>query len=155
MSAAARLAALDQLPALELCQRTSDTLDSLARVMNEETVVLRAGRYRDATELTAAKIALAQDYVGLVRAVQRQSVRLRAEAPDAVQRLRQGHEKLATQMAENLRVIATAKLITGSLLSDVSAAVGAQGKAKTYGAGGMIQADPAAAASGIAFNRAL
>lgn len=155
MSAAERIAALDELPAAELCRRTGATLDDLARVMNEETTMLRAGRYRDATELTAAKVQLAQDYVGLVRAVQRQSVRLRKEAPEATQWLRQGHEKLVTQMAENLRVIATARIITQDLLEDVATTVGQQDRAKTYGPGGQLTPIGKAVARGLAVNRAM
>jgi hypothetical protein len=154
MSAAARIAALDELPAGELCRRASDTLDELARVMNEETTLLRAGRYRDAGALAATKTQLAQDYVALVRSVQRQSARLRAEAPEAVALLRNGHEKLATQMAENLRVIASARSVTETLLSDVAASVGLADGPKTYGKTGTIGASAGAPARGIAINRA-
>ena len=75
---------------------------------------------------TAEKTRLAQDYVGYVRAVQRQSQRLLKEAPEAVQMLRAGHEQLVTQMAENLRVIATARTVTEDLLTDVATTVGQQ-----------------------------
>ena len=94
--------------------------------MNEETTLLRAGRFKDASPHTAEKTRLAQDYVGYVRAVQRQSQRLLKEAPEAVQMLRAGHEQLVTQMAENLRVIATARTVTEDLLTDVATTVGQQ-----------------------------
>ena len=155
MSAAERLAMLDDLPAHELCRRTSECLEALVSVMNEETTLLRAGRYKESSAFTASKTRLAQDYVALVRAVQRQGARLRREAPDAVASLRGGHEKLATQMAENLRVIATARLITQDLLTDVAAAVGAQGRTNTYGPAGTIAPEPVPPARGIAINRAL
>jgi flagellar biosynthesis/type III secretory pathway chaperone len=154
MSAAERIAALDDLPAAELCRRTSDTLDELARVMNEETVLLRAGRYRDAGELAAQKTQLAQDYVSLVRSVQRQSARLLKEAPAEVKLLRGGHDKLATQMAENLRVIATARFVTENLLSDVATSVGQQRGPRTYDKTGEVGANSEAPARGIAVNRA-
>lgn len=157
MSAAAaeRLALLDDLPAEELCRRTAEGLEALVSVMNEETTLLRAGRYREASAYTATKTRLAQDYVTLVRAVQRQSARLRREAPEAAQTLRKGHDKLATQMAENLRVIATARLVTEDLLTDVAVAVGAQGRTRTYGAAGTLDPRPAGPARGIAINKAL
>lgn len=155
MSARDRLAALDDLPAVELCRRTGDCLDELARVMNTETGLLREGRFRDAAQVTALKIELAQDYTSLVRAVQRQSARLLREAPRNVQDLRQGHEKLATQMADNLRVLATARTVTEGLLQDVSRAVGKDQRAQTYGPGGTMESSATAAARGIALNRAL
>jgi hypothetical protein len=155
MTAAARLAALDSLPANELCQMAEIALAALVDVMNQETTLLRAGHLRQASALTPDKTRLAQDYVGFARSVQRQGDRLKAQAPAAVERLKLGHERLATQMAENLRVLATARTVTEDLLTDVAKIVGQQNKAKAYGRSGAIAADPAASARGIAVNRAL
>ena len=155
MSAADRLAALDDLSAPELCVRAETTLQSLVEIMNEETTLLRAGHFRQAATLTAEKTQLAQDYVSFARSIQRQLERLRRDAPHELLRLQQGHERLATQMAENLRVIATARDVTEELLSDVAAAVGMQNRTKTYGATGTIKTSGGGAAPGIALNRAL
>lgn len=155
MTAANRLAALDSLPANELCQMAEIALAALVNVMNEETTLLRAGHVRQASILTPDKARLAQDYVGFARSVQRQGDRLRAEAPKAIERLKLGHESLATQMAENLRVLATARTVTEDLLTDVAKVVGQQSKAKTYGRAGTIATDPAVSARGIAINRSL
>ncbi len=155
MSAAERIAALDDLPAIDLIAFTEGTLMALVSVMNEETTLLRAGRYREADALTANKTRLAQDYVGFARSMQRQIERLKRDCPNDIARLRQGHESLATQMAENLRVIATARMVTEDLLTDVATMVGQKAQAKTYGAGGQIASTPASTARGIAVNRAL
>ena len=155
MTAAARLAALDSLPADELCRMAEIALAALVDVMNQETTLLRAGHMRQAGALTPEKTRLAQDYVGFARSVQRQGERLRREAPQALERLRQGHESLATQMAENLRVLATARTVTEDLLTDVAKIVGQQNRARTYGRAGTVAAEPAASAKGIAINRAL
>lgn len=155
MNAAERLAALDSLPATDLCALASETLETLVVVLNQETTLLRAGRAREAGELTAEKTRLAQDYMGFARSVQRQSTRLRAEAPEAVDALLAGHDKLATQMAENLRVIATARAITEDLLTDVAEAISAKARPKTYGVTGQIADQPQRAASGVSINRQL
>ena len=155
MTAAARLAALDNLPAVELCQMAETALAALVNVMNQETTLLRAGHLRQASILTPDKARLAQDYVGFARTVQRQTERLKREAPQSVERLRQGHEALATQMADNLRVLATARTVTEDILTDVARIVGQQDKAKAYGRAGTITADPSSSARGIAVNRAL
>ena len=55
-SAAQRLAAIDDLPALELIGRTEAVLSRLVDVMNEETTLLRAGRHRDAAQAVASTI---------------------------------------------------------------------------------------------------
>lgn len=155
MTAAARLAAIDSLPATELCALAETALIALVDVMNQETTLLRAGRLRQATTLTADKTRLAQDYVGFARSIQRQGDRLKREAPKAVDRLRNGHERLATQMAENLRVLATARTVTEDLLTDVAMSVGQQNKARAYGMSGKVTLDPNSAARGLAVNRAL
>jgi hypothetical protein len=155
MTAAERLATLDSLPADELCRRALGVLDSLVAVMNEETTLLRAGRFRETGPVTAEKTALAQDYVGLVRSIQRQTGRLLKEAPEEVRLLRAGHERLATQMAENLKVLATARAVTDEVLTDVAAALGQRNQARTYGASGELPQHGASLARGIALNRAL
>lgn len=154
MSAADRLAALDALSAAELIRRTGDALTALVNAMNAETTLLRAGRYRDAAPLAADKTRHAQDYAMLSRAVQRQLPRLRIEAPRLVDELKSGHERFATQLAENLRVIATARSVTEALLEDVATTVGRGTRTRTYGAAGTIQ-QGGAAARGVSINRAL
>lgn len=154
MSAAQRIAALDDLPARDLIAFTEGTLRAFVDIMSQETTLLRAGRHRDAAVLGAEKTRLAQDYVTYSRAVQRQIERLKAEAPDEVGMLRLGHERLATQMAENLKVIATARDVTEDLLTDVARQVAKAAKPNTYGAAGQLT-QPHAPSGGIAINRAL
>ncbi|MDB5588646.1 MAG: hypothetical protein JWP26_3616 [Devosia sp.] len=155
MTAAARIEALDTMPSPDLCSQAEIALTALVDVMNQETTLLRAGRHNQAVALTAEKARLAQDYVVLARSVQRQAARLQADAPELIDRLRNGHERLATQMAENLRVLATARTVTEDLLSDVAEMVGQHDKARIYGKSGAISVDPASSARGIAVNRSL
>lgn len=156
MSAAAdRIASLDSLPAEELCAQAETALQALVTMMNEETTLLRAGRFRDAAGLTAQKTQLAQDYVVFARSVQRQSERLAAEAPTSLDRLHKNHDSLATQMAENLRVIATAKNLAEDLIGDVADTVGQREHTRTYDRSGEVKLPRSASARGIAVNRAL
>ena len=153
--AAKRIAAIDSIPAAELCTLALETLDRLVVVMNEETTLLRTGQTRRAGELTAEKTQLAQDYTGYARSVQRQAGRLKSEAPALVDALLAGHDRLATQMAENLKVIATARSVTEDLLTDVASALAAKARPKTYGADGNLSGQPGSVASGVSINRAL
>jgi flagellar biosynthesis/type III secretory pathway chaperone len=155
MSAAERLASLDQIEATELCRKTGEVLDELVEVMNAETTLLRAHRYKDASELSGHKTQLAQDYVGLARAVQRRLPALGTTDNEAVEALARRHEALATQMAENLRVIATARTVTEKLLTDVASHTGAQARPKVYGANGVVNPYAGNTQRGIAVNRAL
>lgn len=154
MTAAQRLAALDELPARDLIAFTEGTLAALVQIMNQETTLLRSGRHREAGALSAEKTRLAQEYVGYSRAVQRQLGRLAQEAPADVSRLRSGHDQLATQLAENLKVIAVARRVTEDLLTDVAQHVARTSRPKTYGATGELSS-AVAASGGIAINRAL
>jgi hypothetical protein len=154
MSAAQRIAALDDLPAQDLIAFTEGTLRALVEIMNKETTLLRAGHHREASTLSADKTRLAQDYVTYSRAVQRQLERLKAEAPDDIGMLRFGHERLATQMAENLKVIATAREVTEDLLTDVAQQLANAAKPRTYGATGQV-GQQQKVSGGIAVNRAL
>ena len=154
-NAAERIAAIDAIPAADLCALALDTLDRLVVVMNEETTLLRTGQSKRAGELTAEKTRLAQDYMGYARSVQRQSERLKVEAPALVEALLSGHDRLATQMAENLKVIATARAVTEDLLTDVASAMAAKARPKTYGADGNVAGQPNSVASGVSLNRAL
>lgn len=155
MSAAERLAALDDLPARDLVAFTEGTLRAFVDVMNRETTLLRAGRHAEAAALTADKTRLAQDYVTYSRAVQRQVGRLQAEAPRDLALLRDGHDQLATQMAENLKVIATVKTVAEELLTDVAQRVARDNGPKVYGTRGEVPAAPRSANHGITLNRSL
>lgn len=155
MTAAERLATLDRLPAAELCARADEALTALLDIMNRETTLLRAGHLKEAGTLTAQKTQLAQDYVSYARTIQREGKRLSIEAPDQFNSLRAHHESLATQMAENLRVLATAKTVTENLLTDVAKAVGKNEKPQTYGANGSIPSSAPKGISGLSVNRAL
>ncbi len=150
-----RIANLRQMDATDLCTATEASLSDLVDIMNKETTLLRAGHYKEASQLSASKAEVAQTYVGLARAAQHEAERLNAQAPDALKRLQSGHEKLATQMAENLRVLATAKNVTESLLCDVATSVGEVQSPKTYGATGRMSDPTAPGTRGIAINRAL
>lgn len=154
-TAGSRISAQRNMDAKTLCLATNCALQDLAKIMNEETTLLRTGHYEEASELSSQKAQMAQDYVGLARVVQHQSTRLNNEAPEHLQVLQAEHEKLATQMAENLRVLATAKTVTQTLLSDVAASVGQTEAPKTYGASGQMHANSKHDANGLSINRSL
>jgi hypothetical protein len=152
-AAAQRLATIDDMPATELCYKAINTLEALVSIMNEETTLLRAGRVREASTLTAEKTALAQDYTGLVRSIQRQTHRLLREAPNEVRMLRAGHERLAVQMAENLKVLATARNITDEVLTDVAQKIAERDQPKTYGSSGQLTEKGRQVARALVLNR--
>ena len=155
MSAAKRIAERDSIPAAELCEMAAGALSEFVDVLNRETMLLSAGHLREAGELAAQKTLAAQDYVVLARAVQRAAPRLKREAPGQLAQLQAHHETLATQMAANLRVLATARAVTEDLLNDVARSVGIAESPKTYSSGGRVEDPAARTTNGLAVNRAL
>lgn len=155
MTAQERISSIRDMDAAELCRLTNEALNVLASTMNEETVLLRSGQYKQAAELSAQKAQLAQDYVGLARAVQHEAPRLRDQAPELLADLQAGHERLATQMAENLKVLAVAKNVTEDLLGEVARSVNGSQRTTTYGASGQMDKSGTGSSQGIAVNRAL
>lgn len=155
MSASDRIAAIDRMSAVELCSKAESALSSLLDVMNQETTLLRAGHWKEAEGVTSRKSALSQEYVTLARAVQRQAERISKEAPEVFKSLRAHHESLAVQMAENLRVLATARSVTESILTDVAQSVGKTKQPQTYGASGAMGQSKPQTSAGLTLNRAL
>ena len=150
-----RLSTQRGMDATILCQTTKSALQDLANIMNKETTLLRSGHYQEASELSAHKAHIAQEYVGLARVVQHQSDRLHTQAPTELRALQAEHEKLATQMAENLRVLATAKTVTQNVLTDVAKSVAQSDRPNTYGASGQLSSNNAPQANGLSINRSL
>lgn len=155
MTAHDRFAQLNGSDATQLCARAEQTLIELVEILSRETMLLRAGNMSEAAKLATRKAQLAQDYVGLARAVQNQAERIRQTAPNALARVRARHESLATQMADNLRVLATARQVTEDLLSDVATTLGKKRGPAVYGATGAMAAPPDQAMRGLSVNRAL
>lgn len=120
----------------EVCADATATLTKLVDVMNNETTLLRAGRLLEASELAAPKAELAQKYVGLARAIQHNAKMLKETAPHLLVALQKHQSALATQMAENMRVLATAKSLSEEIVGDVAAQLGQIQKPKTYGVTG-------------------
>lgn len=104
--------------------------------MNNETTLLRAGRLLEASELAAPKAVLAQKYVGLARAIQHNAETLKQTAPHLLVALQKHQSALATQMAENMRVLATAKTLSEEIVGEVAAKLGQAQKPSTYGGNG-------------------
>lgn len=155
MTAKDRISALRNTQADILCTSAESALSAFVDIMNKETTLLRAGDFRAASELSAQKGQVAQDYVALARAVQDQALRLKQESPVELDRLQAGHEKLATQMADNLRVLATAKSVTQDLISDVARATGSQTRPNTYGKSGQLSSSTPQMTKGLSIDAAL
>lgn len=120
----------------DVCADAHDTLTKLVDIMNNETTLLQAGRLIEASECAGPKAELAQKYVGLARAIQHNTDILKETAPHLLMDLQKHQTALTTQMAENMRVLATAKSLSEEIVGDVAAQLGQIQKPKTYGDNG-------------------
>ncbi len=154
MTAANRIETLDNIDPAQLCAMTEEALIRLVDILSRETMLLRAGKFAEAGLLVADKTQAAEDYTVLARTIQRRSEALLDAVPDLMARLKKRHESLATQMADNLRVLATARAVAEDLLEDVAKTVGVQQTNQTYSSKGSAP-PPKSHASGLSINRAL
>lgn len=139
----------------QVCADADVALRALVDVTNNETTLLRAGKLAEASELAAKKAELAQKYVGLARAIQSNAADIKQNAPHLLQKLQQGQTALATQMAENLRVLATAKSLTEEIVSSVASQLGQSNQTAAYGNTGRGTSGQAASVKGVSINTTL
>jgi len=139
----------------QVCADADVSLRALVDVMNNETTLLRAGKLLAASELAAEKAELAQKYVGLARAIQSNVTEIKEKAPHLLQKLQQGQTSLATQMAENLRVLATAKSLTEDIVSSVASQLGQSNQTAAYGNTGSGTASQSPSIKGVSINTSL
>ncbi|NOZ32749.1 MAG: hypothetical protein GXP01_06680 [Alphaproteobacteria bacterium] len=138
-----------------ICDRARTTLNELVEITSRETVLLRSGQLLEAGELSAGKTRLAQEFVHLARTVQHNAGAIKAAAPEALARLKAGHAALATQMAENLKVLGSAKTLAQNLLADVARRTGKSTATTAYGRTGTPPPPPGLAAKGISIDQSL
>lgn len=139
-----------------LCVQTKLALEKFVDILNQETTLLRTGKLEQAGKLSATKAEVAQEYVILARSIKNNAAALTQSHPAELKALKGQHETLATQMAENVRVLATARTVTADLLHDVAKTVGAQRGPTTYGTSGRVPPPTATQSlSGLTLNRAL
>ena len=138
-----------------VCSDADLALRALVDIMNEETTLLRRGKLSEAGELASAKAELAQKYVGLARAIQSNAAELKSKTPHLLEKLQQGQTALATQMAENMRVLATAKALSEDIINSVATQMGNAAQTSAYGANGKGQGAVADGMKGVSINATL
>lgn len=145
-----------QQEAEAFCNALSGSMEALLSVIEMETGLVREGKLREAGELQAEKARLIHDYTRGMMAAKDHSVALGNLAPAAIQSLRRQHDEFQPVLRINLAVLATAREVTGNIVSTVARAVGARNATTptTYGRTGAAPTGPQSA-QGIAINQSL
>lgn len=140
----------------QFCSLLGNTMEKLLNVIEAETQLVRGGKLKDASTLQPQKAVLIHEYTRGMMVAKEHSVALGNLAPAAIHNLRRLHAEFQPILRINLAVLATAREVTGEIVSTVAKVVGAQRPSAptTYGPKGSTPYGPGSA-QGIAINRSL
>lgn len=147
-----------QITSPEIAARLIDALDAamegLLALLQRETVLVKAGKLRAASELAAEKEEKATLYTRLMLVARDEVQALARFEPARVETLRRRHELFRAEVQINLAVLATAREVAEDLLRSVATEVSTGTAVPVYGQRG-APTTPALAARGIAVNRSM
>jgi hypothetical protein len=95
-------------------------MDDLLGVLAKETTLVRAGRLRQARDLTEAKNDLAAAYTRLMLLARDEVAVLASFLPEETEALKRRHELFRAEVQINLAVIATARDVAEDLIRQVA-----------------------------------
>ncbi len=130
-------------------------MDRLVETVEEETERLRAGRLRDALELDAAKLELAQAYAAGSERVKAAKAIISTSLPAALEALRQRHAAFQRLLQKNMTVIATAHAVSEGIIRGVSGELARKRTPSTYGANGRANPPGSKTSQPLAISRTL
>ncbi|GGH26510.1 hypothetical protein GCM10007036_34360 [Alsobacter metallidurans] len=113
-----------------------DVMQTLERIIGEETALLKHSRLREATTLTQAKTDASRHYVHALEALRANAVALARWAPAAVPKLKAVQRSLSDAVQINMAVIATTRSVSESIVRTLAQQVAAPRTLTTYGAAG-------------------
>jgi hypothetical protein len=130
-------------------------MDALVATVEQETVLVRAGKVRDAMAMETIKQDLARAYVADSAQVKANLPVLSKRVPELLARLRKQHESFNALLQINLTVLATAHAVAESLIRGAAAEVTRKNAPQTYGKSGRTAAPPKGASTPVSVSRSL
>ena len=130
-------------------------MDSLIETVEEETARVRAGRLRDAVELSEAKAELARRYALECERIKAAKDILARSLPDTLDRLRKRHAAFQVLLQTNLTVLATAHAVSEGIVRGVSSELARKQSPSTYGASGRANGPSPKASRPLSISRTL
>jgi hypothetical protein len=130
-------------------------MDALVATVEQETVLVRAGKVRDAMAMETTKQDLARAYVADSAQVKANLPVLSRQVPELLARLRQQHESFNALLQINLTVLATAHAVAEGLIRGAAAEVTRKNAPQTYGNSGRTAALPKGASTPVSVSRSL
>jgi hypothetical protein len=130
-------------------------MDALVATVEQETVLVRAGKVRDAMAMETAKQDLARAYVADSAQVKANLPVLSKQVPGLLAKLRKQHESFNALLQINLTVLATAHAVAEGLIRGAAAEVTRKNAPQTYGNSGRAAALPKGASTPVSVSRSL
>lgn len=130
-------------------------LDRLMETVAEETARVRAGKLREAADLSETKAELSRQYAIESERVMAARVFIAGALPDAFEALRKRNAAFQTLLQANLTVLATAHAVSEGIIRGVSGELARKRTPSTYGATGRASAPAAKASQPLAISRTL
>jgi hypothetical protein len=137
----------------KLIAKLDDSMGELLELLREETALVKAGRLKAASELTAAKEEKSTLYTRLMLVARDEIAALKEYAPDATMALVKRHELFRSEVQINLAVLDTARDVAEDLMRTVAREVGRITSPQTYGRPGEQKRPGSQTAQGIAVNK--
>lgn len=129
------------------------TMDALLDLLDKETVLVRKGRLRAASEIEPNKTELARAYFADAERLKANAAFLTAHVRRPFDELRARHETLRARLQANLTVLATAHAVSEGLIRGVAGEVARKSAPQTYGMTGRANPLPRSSAQPIAVSR--
>ncbi len=127
-------------------------IDALEPLLDQETLLVRAGRLADAAALQTRKAELAGGYRTATRQLAAGAARLSPQARTALAGMRDRHERLRARLQTNMTVVATAHAVAEGLIRGAGAEAARRNAPQTYSAGGRHSGPPAQGARPVVIN---
>lgn len=133
MTPAAMRRELDPTEAKGLIPAVMSAMESLERLLAEETVLLKAGKVTEGLAHEARKAELAGAYMQGLEAIKANALFLSRVAPEQIAALKAAHGRFSAAVDLNQTVIATARAVSEGLLRTLASEAQSGTKASGYG----------------------
>jgi hypothetical protein len=111
-------------------------MDALVATLDEESVLVRAGRLSEVLRIAETKGELARRYLADAHRLQASLPRFRAALPDAIAAFRDRQVAFRALLQTNLTVLATAHAVSEGIMRGVADEIARKTAPQAYGASG-------------------
>jgi hypothetical protein len=119
-----------------LAETLMTSMDSLLRLVEKETDLVRAGHIHDAMTLGNQKTELSRNYLNAITQVKNSHAYFVESSPDILKTLHRHHDAFRAILQVNLTVLATVHAVSEGIIRGVNAEVQRRNIPQTYTAKG-------------------